>query len=185
MQRPIHGRRRSACSIAMGEGVGNWDGHKTLKEQYSVHAPILAAPGRWPRRFVSFPPVSGLPLPAVVAVFALAALTDWLDGWIARRYHQYSAFGEVVSGMEVADKIAAAPRGANDRPNRTPPHVLVVGAGIIGLAHMGVAQRSLTCTLSAIVDPAPAVLPSRPLRSRLGSSRRRARRSRAVCNAGL
>ncbi len=32
--------------------------------------------------------------------------------------HQYSAFGEVVSGMEVADKIAAAPRGANDRPNQ-------------------------------------------------------------------
>ncbi|HTI69518.1 MAG TPA: DUF1501 domain-containing protein [Candidatus Limnocylindria bacterium] len=28
-------------SYAMGEGVGNWDGHKTLKEQYSVHAPIL------------------------------------------------------------------------------------------------------------------------------------------------
>ena len=32
--------------------------------------------------------------------------------------NQYSAFGEVVSGMDVADKIAAAPRGANDRPNQ-------------------------------------------------------------------
>jgi peptidyl-prolyl cis-trans isomerase B (cyclophilin B) len=31
--------------------------------------------------------------------------------------NQYSAFGEVVSGLEVADKIAAAPRSANDRPN--------------------------------------------------------------------
>ena len=31
--------------------------------------------------------------------------------------NQYSAFGQVVSGMEVADKIAAVPRGANDRPN--------------------------------------------------------------------
>ena len=31
--------------------------------------------------------------------------------------NQYSAFGEVVSGLDVADKIAAAPRGANDRPN--------------------------------------------------------------------
>ncbi len=30
---------------------------------------------------------------------------------------QYSAFGEVVSGMEVADKIAAVPRNASDRPN--------------------------------------------------------------------
>lgn len=32
--------------------------------------------------------------------------------------NQYSAFGEVVSGMDVADKIAAAPRAANDRPNQ-------------------------------------------------------------------
>ncbi len=31
--------------------------------------------------------------------------------------NQYSAFGEVVAGMEVADKIAKAPRNANDRPN--------------------------------------------------------------------
>jgi len=36
--------------------------------------------------------------------------------------HNYSAFGEVVSGMEVADKIAAAPRSASDRPNQ-PIHV--------------------------------------------------------------
>lgn len=31
-------------SYAMGEGVGNWDGHKTLQNQYSVHAPILDQP---------------------------------------------------------------------------------------------------------------------------------------------
>ncbi len=31
--------------------------------------------------------------------------------------NQYSAFGEVVSGLDVADKIAAVPRAANDRPN--------------------------------------------------------------------
>jgi peptidyl-prolyl cis-trans isomerase B (cyclophilin B) len=35
---------------------------------------------------------------------------------------QYSAFGEVVSGMEVADKIAAVPRNASDRPNQ-PVHI--------------------------------------------------------------
>ncbi|MBO9647907.1 MAG: Gfo/Idh/MocA family oxidoreductase [Variovorax sp.] len=34
--------------------------------------------------------------------------------------------------------------------------IAVAGAGHIGQAHMGVAQRSATCTLSAIVDPAPA-----------------------------
>jgi len=31
-------------AYAMGEGVGNWDGHKMLKNQYSVHAPILDQP---------------------------------------------------------------------------------------------------------------------------------------------
>lgn len=31
-------------SYAMGEGVGNWDGHKTLKAQYDVHGPILDRP---------------------------------------------------------------------------------------------------------------------------------------------
>ncbi len=31
-------------AYAMGEGVGNWDGHKKLKDQYSVHAPILDQP---------------------------------------------------------------------------------------------------------------------------------------------
>jgi cyclophilin family peptidyl-prolyl cis-trans isomerase len=30
---------------------------------------------------------------------------------------QYSVFGEVTRGMEVADKIVSAPKGANDRPN--------------------------------------------------------------------
>ncbi len=28
-------------SYAMGEGVGNWDGHKTIKAQYPIHARIL------------------------------------------------------------------------------------------------------------------------------------------------
>jgi uncharacterized protein (DUF1501 family) len=31
-------------AYAMGEGVGNWDGHKTLKKQYDVHGPILDQP---------------------------------------------------------------------------------------------------------------------------------------------
>lgn len=43
---------------------------------------------------------------AATAVFALAALTDWLDGWIARRYHQYSAFGAFLD--PVADKLMVA-----------------------------------------------------------------------------
>ena len=31
-------------AYAMGEGVGNWDGHKTIEKQYSVHGPILDQP---------------------------------------------------------------------------------------------------------------------------------------------
>ncbi|MDB6155374.1 MAG: hypothetical protein JWL90_3827 [Chthoniobacteraceae bacterium] len=31
-------------AYAMGEGVGNWDGHKTLKDQYDKHAPVLDQP---------------------------------------------------------------------------------------------------------------------------------------------
>jgi hypothetical protein len=31
-------------AYAMGEGVGNWDGHKTLKTQYDIHGPILDQP---------------------------------------------------------------------------------------------------------------------------------------------
>lgn len=40
------------------------------------------------------------------AVFALAAFTDWLDGWVARRWHQYSAFGAFLD--PVADKLMVA-----------------------------------------------------------------------------
>ncbi len=40
---------------------------------------------------------------AAMLIFALAAFTDWLDGWIARRYHQYSAFGAFLD--PVADKL--------------------------------------------------------------------------------
>ena len=31
-------------AYAMGEGVGNWDGHKSLKAQYDIHGPILDQP---------------------------------------------------------------------------------------------------------------------------------------------
>jgi len=31
-------------AYAMGEGVGNWDGHRKLKEQYDIHGPILDKP---------------------------------------------------------------------------------------------------------------------------------------------
>jgi uncharacterized protein (DUF1501 family) len=31
-------------AYAMGEGIGNWDGHRKLKEQYDIHAPIFDKP---------------------------------------------------------------------------------------------------------------------------------------------
>ncbi|MEX0866251.1 MAG: DUF1501 domain-containing protein, partial [Pirellulales bacterium] len=31
-------------AYAMGEGVGNWDGHKTIKSQYDIHGPVLDQP---------------------------------------------------------------------------------------------------------------------------------------------
>ena len=41
--------------------------------------------------------------------FICVAKADWLDG-------QYTAFGEVVSGMEVADAIIAAPQDGGNNP---------------------------------------------------------------------
>lgn len=38
------------------------------------------------------------------AVFVIGALTDILDGWIARKYQMFSAFGEFLD--PVADKLA-------------------------------------------------------------------------------
>ncbi len=43
---------------------------------------------------------------AATFVFVLGALTDWADGWIARRWHLTSAFGAFLD--PVADKLAVA-----------------------------------------------------------------------------
>ncbi len=52
-----------------------------------------------------FLPKSSLNLLASV-IFALAAITDWLDGWLARRLNQTSAFGAFLD--PVADKLMVA-----------------------------------------------------------------------------
>ncbi len=43
---------------------------------------------------------------AAAGIFVLAALTDWLDGYLARRYSQMSAFGAFLD--PVADKLMVA-----------------------------------------------------------------------------
>ena len=40
---------------------------------------------------------------AAAIIFVAAAITDWLDGWIARRWNMGSAFGEFLD--PVADKL--------------------------------------------------------------------------------
>ena len=56
--------------------------------------PVLAAVYFLPYGWTNF---------AAAAIFALASLTDWLDGWIARRFHLTSAFGAFLD--PVADKL--------------------------------------------------------------------------------
>jgi CDP-diacylglycerol--glycerol-3-phosphate 3-phosphatidyltransferase len=43
---------------------------------------------------------------AAAGIFILGAVTDWLDGWIARRYGMYSDFGAFLD--PVADKLTVA-----------------------------------------------------------------------------
>ena len=43
---------------------------------------------------------------AAALVFVAAAVTDWLDGWVARRYDMGSAFGAFLD--PVADKLMVA-----------------------------------------------------------------------------
>ena len=59
--------------------------------------PVLVVVFYLPYRWTNF---------AAAFVFAFASVTDWLDGWIARRYHQYSAFGAFLD--PVADKLMVA-----------------------------------------------------------------------------
>ena len=40
---------------------------------------------------------------AAAFVFAFASATDWLDGWIARRWHQRSRLGQVLDPL--ADRL--------------------------------------------------------------------------------
>lgn len=44
--------------------------------------------------------------PVASGIFCLAAITDWLDGWVARKYDQMTEFGAFLD--PVADKLMVA-----------------------------------------------------------------------------
>lgn len=64
------------------------------------------------------------------AMFAAAAITDWLDGWIARRYDMMSAFGAFLD--PVADKLAVCAALFLIVQTDPDPMMAVVGAIIVG-----------------------------------------------------
>ncbi len=64
------------------------------------------------------------------AIFALAAVTDWLDGYLARRLRQMSAFGAFLD--PVADKLMVATAlilvvQADPTPALAIPAIIIVG----------------------------------------------------------
>ena len=59
--------------------------------------PVLALAFYWPAEWANV---------LAVIIFVVAALTDWLDGWVARRFGMTSAFGAFLD--PVADKLMVA-----------------------------------------------------------------------------
>jgi CDP-diacylglycerol---glycerol-3-phosphate 3-phosphatidyltransferase len=67
---------------------------------------------------------------ATAMVFLAAALTDWLDGWVARKYDQASPFGAFLD--PVADKLMVATALVLIVQRDPQPWLAVVAAVIIG-----------------------------------------------------
>ncbi|MCK9539536.1 CDP-diacylglycerol--glycerol-3-phosphate 3-phosphatidyltransferase [Dokdonella sp.] len=67
---------------------------------------------------------------AAAAIFILAATTDWLDGWIARRFDMMSAFGAFLD--PVADKLMVAVTLFLLVQNNPTPLMAVTSAVIVG-----------------------------------------------------
>lgn len=72
--------------------------------------------------------------PACATIFAIAGITDWLDGYLARRLNQSSSFGAFLD--PVADKLLVAIAlillvGDDPRIWVTIPAMIIVGREII------------------------------------------------------
>lgn len=71
---------------------------------------------------------------AAALVFSLACLTDWLDGFLARKLHQISSFGAFLD--PVADKLIVAASllmlvGSGHLHYITLPAIIIVGREIV------------------------------------------------------
>ncbi|HET9678950.1 MAG TPA: CDP-diacylglycerol--glycerol-3-phosphate 3-phosphatidyltransferase [Gammaproteobacteria bacterium] len=71
--------------------------------------------------------------PASSILFILAAITDWFDGWLARRWNETSNFGAFMD--PVADKLIVATAlvllvEADPRPWITLPAIIIIGREI-------------------------------------------------------
>lgn len=71
---------------------------------------------------------------AAACIFALGGLTDWLDGYLARKLQQFSPFGAFLD--PVADKLQVAASllllvGAKDIDYITLPAIVIVGREIV------------------------------------------------------
>jgi CDP-diacylglycerol--glycerol-3-phosphate 3-phosphatidyltransferase len=72
--------------------------------------------------------------PVSSAIFALAAITDWLDGWVARHYDQSTPFGAFLD--PVADKLMVAVAlvllvEVHHTPVFAVPAVIIIGREIV------------------------------------------------------
>jgi CDP-diacylglycerol--glycerol-3-phosphate 3-phosphatidyltransferase len=72
--------------------------------------------------------------PASSFIFLLAAITDWLDGWVARTYNQSTAFGAFLD--PVADKLMVAAAlvllvEVHASPWFAVPAVIIIGREIV------------------------------------------------------
>ena len=83
--------------------------------------------------------------PVCASIFALAGLTDWLDGYLARRLNQQSPFGAFLD--PVADKLMVAVAlvllvEAEPSPLITVPAIIIIGREIVVSAFAGMDGRA-------------------------------------------
>ena len=72
--------------------------------------------------------------PVSSMIFLLAAVTDWLDGWVARKFDQSTPFGAFLD--PVADKLMVAVAlvllvEVHDSPLFAVPAVIIIGREIV------------------------------------------------------